>query len=179
MTILDFRNWKTTPLGTHNYAEITLNGQWDSYEDAARKAACICEFEAAEPPSDMVTLTFVSAFDNDNTKDVSKYRVHMRLNGNLVYSGTPAVDHARLEGGNIVNFKGLEVKFDRAYLRAGRNLLKVSLTNVEKKHWFAWDSIKIDGTPYEPSPQRWQLYSPTDVDGVYGGETYNFIFDAP
>jgi len=175
----DFRKWAGTPTIHHKHAEITSSGKWKSYEDATRANAYICELEAPGLPSDKATLTLVSALDSDTAKDPSMYRLHIRLNGNLIYSGTPPVEHCRLEGGDIMNFKDLEIRFDRQYLRGARNLLKVSLSNVGKQHWFAWDSLKIDGSLYKPSPQRWQLYSPTDVDGVYGGEIYSCVFDVP
>jgi hypothetical protein len=178
MQTLEYRHWTEDPMGHHNYAEITLNGHWDSTDDPDRKNAYICEVEAAGPSVDQASLVLVSAFDSDTSVPTAKYRLHVRLNGTLIYSGTPPVEHGQMQGGNISNFKDFEIGFDRQALRQGRNQMKVSLSNVTKEHWFAWDSIKIDGTPYEPSPQRWQLYSLTDVDGVYGGETYTFVFTA-
>jgi len=136
----------------------------------------------AEPPKGKAKLTLASAFD-DGENDLSNYRLHIELNGQLIYSGcpgmgeTPQIEHGKSnkETGNFDNFKNLEISFDKSLLRQS-NKLEVRLSGVKSQNWFCWDRLFVDDIEMTPPVQRFQLYSDTAVDLVYGGELYTALF---
>jgi hypothetical protein len=134
------------------------------------------------------TLTLASAFD-DRDGDVSKYHVEIELNGHLIYSGYPGVGTSPLEHGRwgkkadsgFQNLKHLEILFDRKLLGGGKNDLKVTLSGVDRLHWFCWESLMVDciELPYEHYKHRARIHDTTYQSFVHGGETYSSTFTLP
>ena len=135
-----------------------------------------------EPPKGKAKLVLASAFD-DGKNDLSHYRLHIKLNGQLIYSGCPGIGtppkvvhgERNKETKNFDNFKNLEISFDKSLLRQD-NKLEVRLSGVDDQDWFCWDRLFVDDIEMTPPVQRFQLYSDTSVDLVYGGESYTAWF---
>lgn len=183
MKDLSYRNWAyAEPFGSDDYAEIQRDGMWYGHEDPYLQRFYLCEYEPSLPPKAKAKLTFASAFD-DGDEDVSKYRLHIELNGHLIYSGCPGVGTFQIEHGRwgkepdsgFQNLKDLEILFDRELLQEGDNYLHVTLSGVDPKRTFVWESLTVDGieVPYQ---HRARIHDTTYQSFVHGEETYDTLF---
>jgi len=178
----------TTYTDTNVEPETTYLYKVAAYNEAGESASS-SEVSVTTPsvPS-QAKLTLVSAFD-DRDGDVSSYRVDIELNGHLIYSGYPGVGTSPLEHGRwgkkadsgFQNLKNLEILFDRKLLGGGKNQLDVTLSGVDRKHWFCWESLAVDciELPYENYKHRARIHDTTYQSFVHGGEMYRSYFTLP
>jgi len=190
----DYTRTASLPADTTSYTDAGLEPEttyWyrvTAYNKAG-KSSSSSEVNVTTPavPA-QAKLTLGSALD-DGDGNVSSYRVHVELNGHLIYSGCPGVGTSPIEHGRhgkkadsgFQNLKNLEILFDRKLLGGAKNNLEVTLSGVDRTHCFCWESLAVDciELPYEHYKHRHRIHDTTYRSWVHGGETYWSAFTLP
>lgn len=141
-----------------------------------RPPADVAVPDSPEPPGE---LLMVAVLDDHYDIPTDRYRLTVKLDGQLVFAGPVELEHGEPSGGVFVNFGELLMPLDLSRLDEEGNELEISLSGVDPYHWLAWDYLVVsshDKMNRIDSKGDWG-YSTTGVDVIYGGQSQTVAFD--
>ena len=167
------------PSSTPLYIRTVIPFAWDKKSIETRYTEIEWKVDlpsTTAQPAGQASLILCSTFDDHNYRNLTDYQLTIKLNGTQIYSSNPPLEHGKPWDRAFDNFKEFEIGFDKNLLKSGQNQLEISLSGVPSGDWICWDYFRVQGKQFE-SANTWSLYSPTGVDGVYGGKTKIVTFN--